>query len=959
MKMRKFLLTIICALGIFLLLVLTSTTSLCKTQAKIDSLTQLIKQAQNDKNTDAEIKLISDIIEIYESQGNWTEYEKMVQQLLDIAQQNSNKVEMANCYNLLGISNAHRGNNQQSLKYFNKTLLLNIDANDSVSIGNSYENIGSVYKDLGNYEKAVEYQLRSLNMRNGRERTRVFNNYMALTTLYGLLNNIDKQDIYIAKAREELQKLGEGNYDQLAIFNNEIAQVYNARGLVDSALSCYVNVVKYSEKIDWKRGIAVGKGNLAEIYASQNKYAEAIGMHWEVLKLSQDIEDCMSIAEEYLYLSVLYDKTNKLDSAIRLAEHSLERTKECELAREQIDALLMCANLYEKKGQTKKALVTYRDYHALYDSILNLDRQNSIAELETQFQTKEKEQQIELLNTQNEITLKEKSNQRRLFILILFALVLIFIVLYYLFKTKQKTHKALEKLNDLKTGFFNNVSHELRTPLTLIGSPAAQLLEEEKDPKKREYLELINRNSQKLLGLVNQLLDLSKIDAGFYKLNIEHADLEKLTRKIASEFEYLAQTQNINYSYTIEATSLVWFDPRVVETLLVNLLSNAFKYTNHLKMVSFELKFQSNEVTFCIKNSCDTISDETLAQIFDRFYRSDSLEIGSGIGLSLVKELIDIYRAQITAVYNSTNEMQIEIILPINKSHFTKDEFNIIDHAPKPEIQVVCETNKLVDNENKNLNTLPTLLIVEDNPDMQEYVASCFRDKFNMLKANNGQQGVELAIEHIPDLILSDVMMPVLDGIGLCNMLKNNQLTSHIPIILLTAKAGEEDTLIGLQSKASDYITKPFSVETLQLKVNNALELGIKMREKYCQELMISPLNLVLPSSEEQFAKNIQQVLNEHLTRPEFNVEQFCEATNLSRTQLHRKLTSLTGLSATAFIRTQRVKLAVQELKSGNHTISDICYQVGFNDTSYFSKCFKESMGLTPSDYIAQLTEIQ
>jgi DNA-binding response OmpR family regulator len=388
-------------------------------------------------------------------------------------------------------------------------------------------------------------------------------------------------------------------------------------------------------------------------------------------------------------------------------------------------------------------------------------------------------------------------------------------------------------------------------------------------------------------------------------------------------------------------------------------LSNAFKYTNQHKTVTFELKLQNNQVNFCIKNSCDPISNEALTQIFDRFYRSDSLEIGTGIGLALVKELIDIYRARITAVYNSAKEMQINIVLPIDKNHFTKAEFSTIDHVSQLEMQAAWESSAQFDAESIHSNTLPTLLIVEDNTDMQEYIASNFSSQFTLLKADNGQQGIELAIEYIPDLILSDVMMPVLDGIGLCNELKNNQITSHIPIILLTAKAGEENTLIGLQSKASDYITKPFSLEILQLKVNNALELGAKMREKYSQELMISPLNIIFPSSEALFAKNIQHVLNEHLTKPEFNVEKFCEATNLSRTQLHRKLTSLTGLSATAFIRTQRVKLAVQELKSGNHTISDICYQVGFNDTSYFSKCFKECMWLTPSEYLTQLAEIQ
>ena len=227
--MREFLLKTMPITCILLLFFSISTTSLCNTQFKIDSLSQLIKQSQSDKNTDAEIKLLNEVIDVYSIQGNWAKYEIVVRQLLRLAEQTKNKAEIAGCYNKLGISNAYKGNNHQSLEYFNKALNCNIEEKDTVLIANSYENIGMVYKDLGNYEKAVEYQLKSLTMRSGTEYNRIFNNYISLTVLYGLLNNPHKQDVYIAKAREELQKSSKQDYKQLAIFNNEIAHIYNSR----------------------------------------------------------------------------------------------------------------------------------------------------------------------------------------------------------------------------------------------------------------------------------------------------------------------------------------------------------------------------------------------------------------------------------------------------------------------------------------------------------------------------------------------------------------------------------------------------------------------------------------------------------------------------------------------------------------------------------------------------------
>ncbi len=581
-------------------------------------------------------------------------------------------------------------------------------------------------------------------------------------------------------------------------------------------------------------------------------------------------------------------------------------------------------------------------------------------QLEAKHQAKEKDQEIALLSSQNALVEQQKINQSDQLLGAIGFTSLAGLFFFFLYRTRQKTNKKLRELDKAKSNFFANISHEFRTPLTLISGPIQQQLKKENLPdNERANFEMINRNSSRLLSLVDQLLDLSKIDAGSLKLNVSKGELMPFIGALTDSFTYAGQQNEINYIVNINPSSIdTWFDKDVLEKIIVNLLSNALKYTPQKGSIVCNAFVNENQLNFEIKNSGLGLSKEELSKIFERFYQLDESEQGVGIGLALIKELVALHKGTInvTSVPNEWTTFKIE--LPVNKEGFKESEIGK-KVLPTNVFDVITTMNKdvnLVETDSnldfvENNDDKPILLIVDDNADIRAYVSSLFKEYYTILSAINGKDGVELAIKNIPDIIISDIMMPVKNGIELCNTLKRDERTSHIPIILLTAKAGEENVMEGIETGADAYVTKPFSEELLQIRVEKLIESRNKLQKRYSQEVILRPKDIAITSIDELFLERLQKVLDEKLVESSYNIEDFSKAIGMSRMQLHRKLKALTGLSATEFIRSQRLKLAAQLLKKSEINVSQVGYSVGFNDHAYFSKCFKEIYGYTPTEF--------
>lgn len=511
----------------------------------------------------------------------------------------------------------------------------------------------------------------------------------------------------------------------------------------------------------------------------------------------------------------------------------------------------------------------------------------------------------------------------------------------------------IKELDDIKSRFFANISHEFRTPLTLIRGPLQQIEEEANLQNKNENatvsvqsrkIQTMRRHADRLLELVNQLLDLSRLDSGKMKLQIAKGDVMQVLKTLAASFESMAERKQIHYRVHFPDQSPVcYFDKDKLEKIVTNLLGNAFKYTPEKGTVSFIAEIDEQRLRMAVEDSGAGIGKKELDKVFDRFYQAEGNEDkGSGIGLALVKELADLYRGQISVSSEPGKGSRFRVSLPINHSSFKNEEL------------LYAETEKETSNDSIIIETtsssLPILLIVEDNTDLRNHIYEIVQDQYRVLQAVNGKQGFEMAVQEIPDIIISDVMMPLMDGFTLAQKLKKDERTSHVPIILLTAKAGQAHKIEGLETGADDYLTKPFDYKELLTRLRNLINQRKLLRKKFAGDIILKPSEVSVNSADENFLSKVMLAIEENMGEEDFGVEELAKKVAMSRSQLHRKLIALTGQSPSEVLRNTRLLRAKELLQKKAATPGEVAYRVGFNSHTYFSKCFKEEFGVSPSE---------
>lgn len=587
---------------------------------------------------------------------------------------------------------------------------------------------------------------------------------------------------------------------------------------------------------------------------------------------------------------------------------------------------------YSEIGDHQQANAYLKDAYNLREDLIEKENQILTSSLETHYQTEKKEQEIQFLS-------QVAQKQKYIYLSIVSLLLVIGTFLFLGYRNKIKTAEKLKELNDLKSRFFANISHEFRTPLTLIKSPVQSLKNEIQNENQQAKLDLIDKNSNRMLELVDQLLELSKIDSGKLQLLLKEGNISTFLNAIVETFEYQAKENQLTFNSFIEKNSKNhYFDKDVIEKIVTNLLSNALKYTPKNKSIHFTSSIENKRLKIIVSNSGSEIKKEELTKLFERFYKKNETQKGVGIGLALVKELVDLYEGKIeTQVKNGTLSFTVEIPLE-----------STIYYA----INVQKVEQKEISNEEiSNDIELPIILIVDDNQEIRTILKDIFYDNYQILEAHDGEQALEIALKEIPDCIISDVMMPKLDGFEFTKAVKSNELTSFIPVILLTAKVSDEDHLQGLKSTADAYLTKPFNNEIIKETVIQLMNERKKLHDRYSQELILKPTDIVINSADEKFLEKLQVLLDKELSNADFSADDFASFMGMSRMQLHRKLKSLLGVSTTEFLRKERIKMAAILLKKANITIAEIAYAVGFNDVSYFIRCFKEIYNCTPSEY--------
>ncbi|MGK7393727.1 MAG: hybrid sensor histidine kinase/response regulator transcription factor [Candidatus Cyclobacteriaceae bacterium M3_2C_046] len=543
-------------------------------------------------------------------------------------------------------------------------------------------------------------------------------------------------------------------------------------------------------------------------------------------------------------------------------------------------------------------------------------------------------------------------------------------------KIQELEKEKIQKINQTKINFFTNISHEFKTPLTLILSPLEQLLHQEKlDQAVKGQLNLMHQNGKRLLHLINQLMDFKKLEKRNMALKVERGDIIQFLKNIKLAFNDFAVHHRIDYQFITPKQHLVsWFDADKLDKIFYNLLSNAFKFTHDGGAISMritltqrpmEIQGMVETVRFIevyIQDNGIGIPAERQNKIFERFYKipnADHLikkleQEGSGIGLSLTRELVEIHYGGIVLESDVGKGSTFKVSLPIDEKVYNQSKpvvsADVFDLDALKQHEQVTHDQALEIDQGHFDKDKDSLLIVEDNKDLLYFMVSSLSDQYNILLAQNGKEAYELARKKLPDLIISDVMMPVMNGFELCKKLKSSPVTSHIPIIMLTAKTSVESNIFGFENGADEYMAKPFSMKVLKSRIVNLIASRRMMRERY-RKLMIQPEETKIPSADDHFLTRALQVVENQIANPEFDVNQFALEMGMSRSVFYRKMRAIADQSANEFIISIRLKRAAQLLKKSKLTISEITYQVGFNDPQYFSKCFKKQYKTTPSVY--------
>lgn len=525
---------------------------------------------------------------------------------------------------------------------------------------------------------------------------------------------------------------------------------------------------------------------------------------------------------------------------------------------------------------------------------------------------------------------------------------------------QKKEAERVHELDLLKLKFFTNVSHEFRTPLSLIMAPVEKMLKHTHEPEQKKQYQLIYRNARRLLALVNQLLDFRKLEMQELRLYPSLGDIVSFVKEVTFSFTDMAGAKHITFNFTTDIPSLqISFDPDKLERILFNLLSNAFKFTPEHGSIEVRLTMlpgnddnhNAQYVSIQVKDSGIGIPAEDKDKIFERFFQHDVpgtiLNQGSGIGLAISKEFVRLHEGTISVESEPGKGTYFTVLLPVTAP--------IAKQVVAGSEELLVETTEAQTGQaGKAGRKKPVILIVDDNEDIRFYLKDNLRRNYTIYEAVNGAEGWEKTKQHQPDLVVSDVMMPVMDGMELCRNIKQDKHTSHIPVILLTARSAAEPKLEAFQEGANDYVTKPFSFEMLLSRIKNLLAQQEAMRKLFQKQVEVNPSEISITSVDEQFIRQSIETVEENISNPDFSVEDLSRALHMSRVALYRKLLALTGKSPLDFIKTIRLKRAAQLLEKSQCTISEIAYEVGFNNPKYFARNFRKEFGILPSEYAAQ-----
>ena len=794
----------------------------------------------------------------------------------------------------LGVVYSMQGDTSNARVYFFESLEMSKSISDVSGIGTQLSNIGLIYFNIGEYKKAMPYYQEAYSMH-----------------------------------------LKAGNLQNAAITLSNIGNLHGASGGFDEALEVFKEGRKISEQIGDTEMISHFISSIGSVYFSKEDYSLALKYKKEAKGIIENVGMFEGVEAISRDLHEVYKAMGNYENALKEFEYSI----------------IIRDSMRREENQRASLRQEYEynyEKQALADSL--------------QFAQKEAITNLELARSQATL-----SQQRLGLIATILGLLLVASLAYFFYQSKKRQEIEANRIRELdafKSTFYTNITHEFRTPLTVILGMVQQI-EEQPEKYLGEGVQLIKRNGKNLLGQINQILNLSKLETNSMQLNIIQGDIIEFLRYSTEAFQSFANGQNISLRFFSPVEKMLMdYDPNSLQNIMSNLISNAMKYTDDGGDVKVVLEKADEQLFIKVQDTGHGIAAKELPHIFDRFYQvkntKDQNVYGSGVGLAYVQELVKVLGGTIVVESKVGKGSTFLVKLPI------RNEAELLENNNSKTVTLNWKSNQskidkignnilspVTDKKPEILNSkLPQLLLIEDNADVVIYLKSCLEDLYQIEVAYNGRIGIEKALENIPDLIISDVMMPEKDGFEVCDTLKNDERTSHIPLILLTAKADVASKLAGLKRGADAYLSKPFDKEELLVRLEMLVERQKRMVSYFSknnqEDLETNGVTEII-QIEDVFIKKVNKILEENIDDENFGLPQLCQKVRMSRSQLFRKMKALTDVPPSIYIKLHRLNKAKQLLENTDTNVAEAAYEVGFKDPSYFSKIFQETFGYSPS----------
>lgn len=884
-----------------------------------------IKYRKEIESKSVVISSLREIAELYAKLHNYKQAYSYLLEAIDYAKLNNEKQALADVYVTIG------------------KLFLDVKLNTDIALDYFLE-AKKIFSE--SYQK---YDLLSLNYYIGDTYFEKGNDSLALNYYRNVLDNVDKNE-----------------YHYISYANYKIGMVYKKNKQFGQALRYFLPSINKRCRKCPETSIHNTLIETADIYTKISDYQNAIIL----LKWAKNMAEKAHLNYELVVsdeaLAKYYEATNMKDSAIFYYSIGLERAKRTGLPENTINIATSLSKLYYLKSDFKKSADLMMLANRTNDNLKEINKSDEVARLEMKLEVeKNKEKRkLETLASQNKIQRQKVIIGSTIAVIILFVIIALILLKAYrnkkkdnllLARQKKEIEEMAHQLHETdknKLQFFTNISHEIRTPLTLIKLPLEKLISDTENDHKNinSQLKTVHNNTLKLQQIVNQILDLQKLDENQLKLNLSSFEFISFLKEIAKSFEpYCLQTKcKLSFSSNISAAN-VYLDNAKLYSIVNNLLSNAFKYNIENGEVRFVVEILSSQIKLIISDTGRGIASEYLNKLGTRYYQVDShnLTEGSGIGLAYVKELLELMNGKLEISSQINVGTTFSLSLPCN-------EIEMLDNIPdsfeiKPFENVFHKVNDLLtDTDSQKFNRI---LIIEDNHELKTFIHDIFKSTYQVICAKDGNDGKDMAMKYDPDVIISDIMMPGILGNELCMLLKNDIRTSHIPVILLTAKDARESQVNGYECGADDYIIKPFDTELLVHKVKNILTTRRNIRKQFGFADIENKINPNFSELDRKLLNACMKLVQQNLDNTDFTVESLSDEIGLSRKTLLRKFKVLTGKSPAEFIKHTRMSQAATLLRDKKLRVNEVAYMVGYEDTDRFSSAFKQFHGVAPSSY--------